>query len=61
MTMVILLGGDKMKYIFTFNLWDGRKVDIESRLMKWAMEDAMKQDIFLDAIESIKVREKCYD
>ena len=33
-----------MKYIFTFNLWDGRKVDIESRLMNWAMEDAMKQD-----------------
>ena len=49
-----------MKYIFTFNLWDGRKVDIESRLMNWAMEDAMKQDIFLDAIESITVREKCY-
>ncbi len=50
-----------MKYVFTCNRWDGRKVDIESRLMNWAMEDAMKQDIFLDVIESITVREKCYE
>ncbi len=48
-------------YVFTFNLWDGRKVDIESRLMNWAMEEAMKQNIFLDDIESITVREKKYD
>ena len=50
-----------MKYVFTFKLWDGRKVDIETMLMSWAMEHAMKQDISLSDIESITVREKCYD
>ena len=50
-----------MKYVFTFNLWDGRNVEIESRLMNWAMEDAMKQDIFLEDIDTITVREKKYE
>ena len=50
-----------MKYVFTFKLWDTTEVEIESRLLKWAMEDAMKQNIFLEDIESITVREKCYD
>ncbi len=59
--MVTLLGGDKMKYVFTFRLWDFREVEIESRLLKWAMEDAMKQDIFLEDIDTITVREKKYE
>ncbi len=48
-------------YVFTFMLWDTTEVEIESRLMNWAMEEAMKQNIFLDDIESITVREKKYD
>ena len=50
-----------MKYVFTFKLWDTTEVEIESRLLGWAMEDAMKQNIFLEDIDTIKVREKKYE
>jgi len=60
MTMAILLGGGSM-YVFTFILWDTTEVVIEERMLRWAMEVAMKQDIYLEDIDSIKVREKKYD
>ena len=48
-------------YVFTFILWDTTEVVIESRLLNWAMEEAMKQDVFQEDIDSIKVREKKYE
>jgi len=48
-----------MTFIFTFHLWDGRNIDIASRSLGWAMESAMNRGIFLEDIDTIRVREKC--
>jgi hypothetical protein len=60
MTMVILLGGNKM-YVFTFRLWDTTDVVIEECMLRFAMDIAMKRGIYLEDIESIVIREKKYD
>ena len=44
-------------YVFTFRLWDTTDVEIESMLLSWAMDEARRQDIYLEDIESIKIRE----
>jgi hypothetical protein len=49
-----------MIYVFTFRLWDTTDVEIESMLLSWAMDEARRQDIYLEDIESITVREKKY-
>lgn len=46
-----------MMYVFTFKLWDTTEVEIESMLLSWAMDEARRQDIYLEDIESIKIRE----
>ncbi len=48
-------------YVFTFVLRDTTEVVIEECMLRFAMDVAMKQDIYLEDIDNIKVREKCYE
>tara|TARA_R110002167_G_scaffold24964_2_gene87149 strand:+ start:10277 stop:10426 length:150 start_codon:yes stop_codon:yes gene_type:complete len=45
-------------YEFTFILWDTTEVVIESTLLQWATDYAARQGIFLEDIDSVKIRVK---